>query len=980
MTIHRSPILPAAAVLAAIWVSLAAPAAAQRARDSRLDLSAEADLHFELGVEQQRAGNCQGALEHYLLSNRLAYNKNVVFNIARCFEDLDRFDQAYRYYSDYLGEELSASDRQAAEEALGRIRRRVALIRIESNPDGADVYINRVDLGSRGRTPRTLAVDPGEYRIILEEEGYEPAEGTIRATRGEERTVTLRLTPILATVRLVGGPAGAEVRVDDPESEVVGTVPGDINVIPGHHTLLVTAAGHQTARVDVDLGPRQTIRRGVELELETGSVVVDVQERGALIEIDGEAVGFTPAVLPDVPAGTHTVRITRSGFRPFEETVTVEPNHPTDVQIRLRLEQEVTAASRQTESLYDAPASVTLVPQEELRAFGFQTVWDALGGLRGIFQTNDRTYASLGVRGFGQPQDYGNRLLVLTDGHVMNDDLLGSSYVGYDARSDLLDVERIEVVRGPGSALYGTNAFLGVINLVTRDRDTMMRPHLSLATEGFGMARLRAGAGARISRDVGMWVSASGVLSQGEDIYLPELSDAADGVVRGADGFYAGTGMVRAWAGDFTFEAYYNRRQKRVPTGAFDTVLGDPRTQNTDSRGFAELRWEPRFSEQVAMSARVFLDYYEYGGDFAYDPAGTPDTELVAGVTRDRWLGYWVGGDARAMLHPIDWLHITVGAEGRGSLVADLSSENDVDGRYLDLTPRFFVLGGYAVADVRPIQELSFQLGGRYDFVSTFADGAFSPRAALILRPWETTIIKLIGGSAFRAPSVYELHYNDGGATQVAPGSLLPERIWTGELELTQRIEEELSAIVSVFYNYIENPITTEFLPTDPSVFRYTNSVDVAQTLGAEAEVRREWRQGWMVAASYSYQRTRIGDLFSDATDARITNSPEHLVGFRGAAPLIPEQLTVALRLRVEGTRLGQRLDPDGTVRLVEGDVPVLADLVLSGEFRSIGLSYAFGVRNLFDWQYRLPGGEDISVPFVPQSGRTIFLQTTVQF
>jgi outer membrane receptor protein involved in Fe transport len=248
------------------------------------------------------------------------------------------------------------------------------------------------------------------------------------------------------------------------------------------------------------------------------------------------------------------------------------------------------------------------------------------------------------------------------------------------------------------------------------------------------------------------------------------------------------------------------------------------------------------------------------------------------------------------------------------------------------------------------------------------------------VRPWETGIIKVIGGSAFRAPSVYELYYNDGGLTQIAPTSLSPERIWTGELEFTQRIDEELSAIGSVFYNYIQNPITTELVPENPNLFRYTNSQDVFQTLGAEAELRREWRQGWMFSVSYSYQRTRIGDVLSDAPEARVTNSPEHMVGFRGAAPIVPELLTLALRLRVESPRLGQQLGPDGSTQLVAGDVPVLADVVLSGEVSELGLSYALGVRNLFDWQYRYPAGEDISYPFVPQPGRSVFLQTTVRF
>src|SRR5690606_24141812 len=109
-------------------------------------------------------------------------------------------------------------------------------------------------------------------------------------------------------------------------------------------------------------------------------------------------------------------------------------------------------------------------------------------------------------------------------------------------------------------------------------------------------------------------------------------------------------------------------------------------------------------------------------------------------------------------------------------------------------------------------------------------------------------------------------------------------------------------------------------------------------------------------------------------------NSPEHLIGFRGAAPIVPELLTIALRLRVETARLGLRTHADGSTELVPGDIPVLADLVLSGEVSEIGLSYALGVRNLLDWQYRYPGGEDIAIPFLPQPGRQVFLQTTIRF
>src|SRR6185436_20275000 len=93
---------------------------------------------------------------------------------------------------------------------------------------------------------------------------------------------------------------------------------------------------------------------------------------------------------------------------------------------------------------------------------------EAVRGMRGMYVWNDRSYAAVGVRGLGRPESYTNRELVLLDGHSTNDDWVGSAYVGYDGRTDLADIERIEVVRGPGSVLYGTNAFSGVINIVSR--------------------------------------------------------------------------------------------------------------------------------------------------------------------------------------------------------------------------------------------------------------------------------------------------------------------------------------------------------------------------------------------------------------------------------------------------------------------------------------------------------------------------------
>ena len=109
--------------------------------------------------------------------------------------------------------------------------------------------------------------------------------------------------------------------------------------------------------------------------------------------------------------------------------------------------------------------------KQELRAFGYPTIAEALRGTRGVYLSNDHVVYSAGFRGLGEPLDYGNRLLVLSDGHSTNDNVLNASFVGSDARDDLHDVDHIEVVRGPGSLLYGTGALSGIVNLVPRGRD-----------------------------------------------------------------------------------------------------------------------------------------------------------------------------------------------------------------------------------------------------------------------------------------------------------------------------------------------------------------------------------------------------------------------------------------------------------------------------------------------------------------------------
>ena len=134
--------------------------------------------------------------------------------------------------------------------------------------------------------------------------------------------------------------------------------------------------------------------------------------------------------------------------------------------------QTVFGASRFLQRVIDAPASVSVVTSEEIERFGYRTLGDILQGMRGLYVTYDRNYSYVGVRGFSRHGDYNSRVLLLVDGHRLNDNVYDQAPIGTESPIDVALIERVEVVRGPSSTLYGTNAFFAVVNVVTkRGRD-----------------------------------------------------------------------------------------------------------------------------------------------------------------------------------------------------------------------------------------------------------------------------------------------------------------------------------------------------------------------------------------------------------------------------------------------------------------------------------------------------------------------------
>src|SRR5205823_5366874 len=140
----------------------------------------------------------------------------------------------------------------------------------------------------------------------------------------------------------------------------------------------------------------------------------------------------------------------------------------------------------------------------------YRTLAEALGGARGMFTTFDRTYHYLGVRGFSLPGDYGSRLLLLVNGQSLTDNILGQSvWFGQDFPLDMSLVKRIEIVRGPSSALYGSNGIFATINVVTFSPEEFHGTQVRAEAGTFGEKKLQAASSVALGRGASLLMSGS---------------------------------------------------------------------------------------------------------------------------------------------------------------------------------------------------------------------------------------------------------------------------------------------------------------------------------------------------------------------------------------------------------------------------------------------------------------------------------------
>ena len=623
----------------------------------------------------------------------------------------------------------------------------------------------------------------------------------------------------------------------------------------------------------------------------------------------------------------------------------------------------VTGASKHEQKTTDAPSSVSIVTQEDIKEYGYRTLGDLLRSVRGFYVTYDRSYNYTGLRGVNRPGDFGGRVLINIDGHRLNEPIFDSAFTHTDFLLDMDLVERVEVIRGPGSSLYGNNAFFTVINVITRNGRSVGGVEVSGAAASYDTYTGRLTYGNKFTNGLELLVSGTYLNSAGQEkLFFPEYSSVNNGIAEHLDGSEAKSTFASLAYRDFKLEGGFIDRRKAVPSAQFPpfVIFNDPHALDVDERAYAELKFEHHFEHDASLQARAYYDHYRFDGTVPLNnnaPAPGPVT-----LNHDLDHAQWFGAELIGTKTLWERQRLTVGGEVREDFQLDVSNfDVSPSATLVNSRRREFSFAFYGQDEVTILTNLALNAGVRYDHFSTFG-GTVNPRGALIYNPWRQSTFKFIYGEAFRAPNAYELYYVQ--PTFKANPDLRPETIRSYELVYEQGLGDHWRWSGSLFLNQIKGLIGQT---SDANGTNFFDNLDQVEARGIETEMEGRWNSGWRTRLSYTYTEAR-----DTATDQILDNSPRHLGKANLAVPLWRDKVFGGLELQAMSGRrtvLGNHLGAFW-----------LANFTLYSRELVRNLEFSASIYNLFDRKYADPVSTDYLEDRIRQDGRSFRVKLTYKF
>lgn len=474
----------------------------------------------------------------------------------------------------------------------------------------------------------------------------------------------------------------------------------------------------------------------------------------------------------------------------------------------------VVTPTRTPYKMKDLPTNINLITREEIEASGAQNVAEAIENASGIIEV--KKIGTLGaerricIRGGG---DNSKQVLVMIDGCPVNEIYRGDTDL---SKIPVDNIERIEVIRGPASALYGPNALGGVVNIITKKAEGK-KPVCNIYSS-FGNFNTQIH---RVN---------FGVKRGSIDTLFTASKNISDGWRdnSGCDNhnFTLRLGCELGKTDRIVFRAGYFTQDLRLPGYDYKPT---PNASLDTKKLYGVLEYVNRIGEESKIKTKIYANNDEKDHQDPDDPLDTASNSITTGVDvqLDTLYGITVGGD----IHQDSFKY---------------KDEVDTANNIAETTQNTSVFM-QNVLNLRPFTAI---LGCRYDYNSAYGD-QINPRLSGVYTIRENLKISITAGRAFRAPSFGDLYAGVSGMGEGNP-DLKPERAWGYDFGLEHQLANNLLSRLTLFRNDIDNFIAWAPSPDDPSTW-FPNNIGKVYNQGVEIELKNQICKGLMHKVNYTY-------------------------------------------------------------------------------------------------------------------------------
>jgi len=532
----------------------------------------------------------------------------------------------------------------------------------------------------------------------------------------------------------------------------------------------------------------------------------------------------------------------------------------------LELEKIVITATRTPHLLKDVPVSTTVITEKEIEQSGASTVAEALENVAGMRVTaygGPGSLATAHIRGSAAGQ-----VLVLMDGRELNPAAPGTVDLGL---LPVQNIERIEIVSGPFSSLYGANALGGVINIITKPAPKKRQTQIGASSGTYKTSEYTLTHGGKLGK-TGYFLTA-------------KLGDSAGDRENSSCNETHATAKLTHQVDDssgFSLLAGYSHRDSGVPGS---TTYPTPSAQQQNKRNWLDLSYSKDLKGGARLLAKTFIEQDEICYQNPDVPGGQRDTtkDLASGVQ---------------IQYSLPWgRHFpTVGLE----LKEDRVKVTTIDGTSRIGGPRKLdMVSLYLQDEMNLSPRLTLVPGLRYDNPSAYASQC-SPRVSLFYFLGENTRLRASYGQAFRPPTANDLYwYEDWGWGMGLFGNedLKPEKSRGYELGLEHQFSLPLLARISWFDRKTEQLIS--WVEISPWHWQAT-IVDKAHNQGIESELRLQLTSRLSLGLNYLYQQAK--DEGEEYKGNYLAYTPEYKMGLS-----LEYETDFGLGIRIETEKVSEQ-------------------------------------------------------------------------